>query len=419
MLALCGALLLACSSAAPPEADEPPPRAIAAEPAPVEPVAVEPTAPAPDPAPIAPAAAPPTSIIAIDTHVDTPQRMLDMHDDIAQRLPNGHVDLPRMREGGLSAAFFSIWVDPRRFPGEEGWVRAQALTANIRDFAAAHPSEVALCTTAEEVRAAHASGRIAMLMGIEGAHALGDAEDDVLLERLRALHALGARYMTLTWTHDNRFGHASTGAHPSRGLTDLGRRTVAEMNRIGMIVDVSHVSDRTAHDALDVSTRPVLASHSAARALADHRRNVPDALIRRIAEGGGAVCVNYYAHFVDPAYGERRRALEHAHAPEFAALRGRSWQTAIERNAIARRLDPTLRPPPLATLGAHFAHVVAIGGPGAACLGSDFDGISELPEGMDDAADLPLLFRELERRGLPVDRIAGENVLRVLAAQTS
>lgn len=415
LAALSCALLLACSSAAPPETDTAP-RAAEAEPA-----EVEPAAPEPEPTPSAPTVAAdpaPASILAIDTHVDTPQRMLDMHDDLSRRLPDGHIDVPRMREGGLSAAFFSIWVDPRRYPGEEGWARAQALTASIRDFAAAHPREVALCTTADEVRAAHASGRIAMLMGIEGAHALGDAEDDVLLERLRALHALGARYMTITWTLDNRFGHASTGAHPTRGLTELGRRTITEMNRLGMIVDVSHVSDRTALDAIELSTRPVLASHSAARALADHPRNVPDELVRRIAERGGAVCVNYYAHFLDPAYGERRRALEHAHEAELAALHGRSWQTARERNAIARRLDPELRPPPLSVLGAHFAHVVEIGGPGAACLGSDFDGISELPEGMEDVTDLPLLFRELERRGLPVAAIAGENVLRVLAAQT-
>lgn len=364
-----------------------------------------------DPAPVRP--------IAIDTHADTPQRMLDSGDDISQRLPDGHLDLPRMREGYLTAAFFSIWVDPRRFPGEEAWRRAQALSRAIRDFAIAHPREVVLATRAEDVRAAHRTDRIAILISIEGAHALGSAEPEVLLERLRQMHALGARSMTITWTNDNLFGHASTGAHPTRGLTALGRRAVAEMNRLGMIVDVSHVSDRTAFDVLAVSTRPVLASHSAIRALADHPRNLPDDLIRAIAARGGAVCINYYTHFLDPAYANARRALERDHAADFAHLEGRSWQTARERNAIARRLAPDLRPPSIEILGAHFAHAVELAGSEHVCLGSDFDGVSELAAGLEDVSDLPLLFAELERRGLPVPAIAGENVLRVLAAQST
>lgn len=333
-------------------------------------------------------------------------------------LPDGHLDLPRMREGGLSAVFLSIWVDPRRYSGEEGWARAQALIRRVRDFAREHPEETVLASTAEDVRRAHASNRIALLMGLEGAHGLGHSDDDTLLSRLARVHADGVRYMTVTWTNDNRFGHASTAAHRHRGLTPLGRRLIGEMNRLGIIVDVSHVSDRTAHDILDLSTRPVLASHSAVRALADHPRNIPDDLIRRIAERGGAVCVNYYAHFLDPEYGARRRALEREHSEAFAHLRGRSWQTARERNEIATRLAPSLRPPPLAVLADHIAHVIRIGGPGAACLGSDFDGVSELPEGMRDATDLPRLFEELTRRELPLAMIAGENVLRVLAAQS-
>ncbi|UJR86531.1 dipeptidase [Sandaracinus amylolyticus] len=385
----------------------------AAEPAPLPVFAEAPRAPSPSAE--VPAS---TGTLFIDTHADTTQRMLDMGDDLSSRLPNGHVDLPRMREGGLSAIFLSIWVDPRRYHGEEGWARALALVRTVRDFAAAHPDDAALCTTAGEVRAAHASGRIALLMGLEGAHALGDADDDTLIARLGELHALGVRYVTVTWTGDNRFGHASTGGHASRGLTPLGRRLVREMNRLGVIVDVSHVSDRTAHDVLDVTTRPVLASHSATRALSEHVRNVPDDLIRRIAAGGGAVCVNFYAHFLDADYGVRRRALEHDHHGEFAHLRGRSWQTATERNAIAARIDPALRPPAVRVLADHLAHVVEVGGEGAACLGSDFDGISELPEGMQDVADLPRLVEELTSRELPVAAIGGENVLRVLSAQT-
>jgi membrane dipeptidase len=360
---------------------------------------------------------PARTLVVIDTHCDTTQRLLDERADLTQRLPDGHLDFPRMREGGLTAAFMSIWVDPRRYAGEAGWARAQALVRAVRDFVAAHPEQAVLATTASEVRQAAAEGRIALLMGLEGAHGLGDAEPEVLLARLAELATDGVRYVTLTWTNDNVFGHASTGAHPGRGLTEEGRALVRRMNDLGMIVDVSHVSDRTALDALSVTRAPVLASHSGARAVGDHPRNLPDTVLRRIADNGGAVCVNYYAAFVDPAYGEARRAVERAHRAEFDALpNGRSWSTSAARTALVRRLAPELRPPTLRTLGAHFAHVASITGPLGICLGSDFDGVGELPQGLDDVSDLPALLRELERRRLDVRLAAGENVLRVMEA---
>jgi membrane dipeptidase len=359
----------------------------------------------------------PLSLLAIDTHADTTQRILDRGDDVTTRLPNGHVDFPRMREGGLSGLFFSIWVDPRRYPGEEGYTHAQALIAAVRALVDAHPDQAALCTTGAEVRAAHASQRIAVLMGIEGAHALGDAPVETLFARLDAAYALGVRYMTVTWTNDNVFAHSSSGAHRSRGLTDDGRALVAHMNALGMIVDVSHVSDQTFWDVLDVSRRPVLASHSATRALSDHPRNLTDRMIRALGEHHGAVCINYYAQFVDHAYGVARRALEDAHREEFDAITGRSWETSVARTALARSLAPDLHPPDVAALGAHFAHAVELAGPESVCLGSDFDGVGELPAGLDDAAHLPALFAELERRQLPLAPILGENVLRILDAQ--
>ncbi|MBX7195429.1 MAG: membrane dipeptidase, partial [Sandaracinaceae bacterium] len=233
-------------------------------------------------------------IVAIDTHADTTQRLLDEHADLSTRLSDGHLDLPRMREGGLTAVFLSIWVDPRRYRGEAAWDRSRALVAAVRAFVAAHPDEVVLAPAAAEVRAAAAQHRIAFLMGLEGAHGLGEAEPAVLLSRLDELAASGVRYVTITWTNDNVFGHASTGAHPGRGLTDAGRELVAHMNALGVIVDVSHVSDRTALDAIEVARAPVLASHSGARAIGDHPRNLPDAILRRIAKTHGAVCLNYY-----------------------------------------------------------------------------------------------------------------------------
>ncbi len=361
-------------------------------------------------------------MIAIDTHSDTTQRLLDEHADLSTRLPDGHLDLPRMREGGLTAVFMSIWVDPRRFRGEAGWARAQALVRSVREFVAAHPDDVVLATTAAQVREAARSHRIAFLMGLEGAHALGEpvAGDDaqtVLLDRLGELARDGVRYVTITWTNDNVFAHASSGAHPSRGLTLAGRALVLRMNALGVMVDVSHVSDRTALDAIEASRAPVFASHSGARAVGDHPRNIPDPILRRIGETHGAVCINYYAQFVDPVYGTARRALQREHAAEFDALpEGRSWSTSDARNALARRLAPELHPPTLRTLGEHFAHVAEIAGPETPCLGSDFDGVGELPRGMDDVSDMPALFRELERRHLEVRAIAGQNVLRVMAA---
>ena len=360
-------------------------------------------------------------LIGLDTHVDTTQRMLDEDADVMTRLEGGHLDAARMREGGLHGAFFSIWVDPRKYQGDAAWARTLALIAVVRGTVAAHPSEAALCTTAEEVRRAVEEDKIAFLMGVEGGHALGTRQPVKAIERLRELHALGVRYMTITWSNDNPLGHSSTGAQPGRGLTALGRRVVREMNALGIIVDVSHVSDRTASDILDVSTKPVFASHSSARALADHPRNMPDALIRRVAEAGGAVCINYYTQFIDDGYRARRKALEEAHAARFAENEENfaRWRDRGAADlALAQELDPDVGVPDVRRLGDHFAHVAALAGAEAVCLGSDFDGVPELPLGVEDVAQLPALRAELERRGLPLRPIWGENVLRVLAAQT-
>lgn len=377
----------------------------------------------PTPAPTPPTPPTPTPpLLHLDTHMDTTQRVLDGPDDLTRRLADGHVDFPRMREGGLTGGFFSVWVDPRRYRGEAAWQRALALTRAIRAIAEQHPAEAALCTTAAEVRSAAASARVALLIGVEGAHALGTDDPELALTRLRQLHGLGARYLTITWTNDNALGHASSGARPDLGLTELGRRAIRELNTLGMIADVSHVSDQTAADVLAVSTRPVIASHSSARALSDHPRNLPDSLLARIGRGGGAVCVNFYSQFLDAAYGARRRAVTRAHRAEFAALEA-SGNSPTSRGgparlALALRLEPSLRPPTLALLVDHVAHVARVAGPGAVCLGSDFDGIGELPVGLDDASDLGALRAAIGARGLDVRAIAAENVLRVLEAQT-
>lgn len=362
-------------------------------------------------------------VLAIDTHVDTPQRMLEDGDDPSEALEGGHLDFPRMRRGGLTGAFFSVFVNPRKFQGEARWERALALTHAIRAFVDEHPAVAALCTTAAEVRAAAAAGKVAVLMGVEGAQAFGTDDPELLLERLRELHRLGNRYLTITWSTDNPLGHASMDEHAEddeRGLTELGRRVIAEMNRLGMIVDVSHASDRTFWDIMEVVERPVLASHSSARALAQHPRNMSDPMIRKVAEGGGSVCVNFYTRYIDGDYARRRATLEWRERARFGAIEESDEGSWVDRGAralaLARELDPELDPPTVATIADHIAHVIEVGGPSAACLGSDFDGVPELPVGMADVGDLGALRAELERRDLPVRAVFGENVLRVLEA---
>jgi membrane dipeptidase len=291
----------------------------------------------------------------------------------------------------------------------------------VEKLAREHPDDAVICRTADEVRTAAREGKAALLMGVEGAHALGTDDPEQAIRRIRTFHQRGVRYMTLTWSNDNPLGHSSSGEEPSLGLTELGRRAVREMNRLGMIVDVSHVSDQTFWDIMDVSRRPVFASHSSVRSLSDHPRNMTDDMIRRVAEGGGAICLNYFSQFIDVAYRDRRRALHREHAEQFEALE-QEHDRYMDRGAaeltLALELDPDIAPPDLRTLGDHFQKVVELGGPEAACLGSDFDGISELPVGMEDVSDLGALRAELERRGLPIRPIFGENVLRVLSAQS-
>ncbi|MEM6958082.1 MAG: dipeptidase [Myxococcota bacterium] len=420
-------LVGACGSerADTPAVEESPPRAApeSADPVSADPVSADPVSPAPEAIDESEDVEAPEEAdlpIALDTHVDTTQRMLDEGDDPIARLEGGHLDVPRMREGGLTGAFFSIYVSPRRFEGEAAWQRALALTERVRSFAAAHPDEVALCTSAAEVRRAASERKIAVLMGVEGAHALGTDEPRLALDRIRRLYELGNRYMTLTWSIDSPLGHSSLGEHPDEGLTPLGARAIALMNRLGMIVDISHVSDRTFWEAMERTRRPVLASHSSARSLADIPRNMTDAMIRRVAANGGAVCVNYFTQFIDRDYRLRRKRLSWRERARFEPLQD-AYTNWVDRGAAAMRLameiDPQIAPPTLDTLADHFEHMVRIAGPEGVCLGSDFDGVPELPLGMRDVRDLAALREVLEGRGLPIRPIFGENVLRVLAAQ--
>ncbi len=354
--------------------------------------------------------------IIVDGHIDTPQRMLDMKADISARLPDGHVDVPRMKEGGLTAAFFSIWVDSRYGPGA-AFPRALALVGAVKALVDTNP-EVELATTAAHVRGAAARGHIAALMGVEGGHAIENS-----LAKLDSLYRLGARYLTLTWTNGNDWAGSSTDPERHGGLTSFGRRVVQRMNELGMLIDVSHVSDATFWDVIATTTRPVIASHSSCRALARHPRNLSDAQLKAIAQNGGVVGINFYPVFLDEHFWHQYDELRRRLGPELDSIRsrhrGRPGESAFEIDKFVGARAQSLDVPTLDRLLDHIDHAVQVMGVDHVALGSDFDGISVLPRPLKDVTSLPELVRALGARGYSdgdVRKILGENFLRVLTS---
>ncbi|MDP3909132.1 MAG: dipeptidase [Gemmatimonadales bacterium] len=357
-------------------------------------------------------------VIIVDGHIDTPQRMLDGKADISVRLPDGHVDVPRMKEGGLTAAFFSIWVD-NTYGAGTAYRRALALIAAVRALADTAP-DAELATTADDVRRAAARGHVAVLMGVEGGHAIENS-----LDKLDDLYARGVRYMTLTWNNGNDWAGSSMDPARAGGLSPFGRDVVRRMNALGMLVDVSHVSDSTFADVLATTTRPVIASHSSCRALAAHPRNLTDDQLRAIARNGGVVGINFFPVFLDDHFRAQYAELNRRLAPRFDSIRARyPGQPGlagfeIDRFRAARLMEQRIVVPGLDRLVDHIEHAVQVMGVDHVALGSDFDGISVLPVPMKDATSLPLLAAALKARGYgdsDVRKILGENFLRVLSA---
>lgn len=359
--------------------------------------------------------------VVIDAHVDTTLNMLDDDFDIHSRNASGHLDLPRMREGGLDAAFFSIWIDPGRFPGDRAFEHSIRLFTLVHQFTWSD-DEVIVVDTSATLRLANDREQIALLFGIEGGQALGTTDEETAIQRLHHFRALGARYLSLTWTEDNAFAHASTGEHPELGLTELGRTLVTEMERIGIIVDVSHVSDQSVIDILDIATQPVMASHTAARALSAHPRNLSDDLIQRIDENGGIVCVDFFTQHLDSQYHTESNRVMRDNPEIFDRIRAEHTPFSERGRAIRAailELDPDLAVPSIETVAEHIFHIHSVGSPQTPCLGSDFDGVPELPAGLSDVTGLPSLTEALQERGLSDNDIAlilGGNLLRVLHA---
>ena len=365
------------------------------------------------------------SAIVIDTHADTPQRFVDEHFDIGTVTPvsEGNVDLQKARQGNLGAEFFSIWVDPQTSAGHYTQ-RALDLIDSVYQQAARHPDQMVMAFSAEDIVRARTGPhkRLAALMGVEGGHAL---QGDIRV--LRDFYRLGARYMTLTWSNTNDLGDSSGDINDPKvqhhnGLTPFGKQVVLEMNRLGMMVDISHVADKTFWDAIATTKAPVIASHSSARALVNAPRDMTDDMLRAVAKNGGVVDVNFYSAFDDENF---RKEVE-AQAPqveaatkEFIAKQKAAGKpvTYMDIDHIQREYLAKIPRPPLKALIDQIDHIAKVAGIDHVGLGSDFDGVSgALPQGMDSVADLPKITQALLDRGYKpedIKKILGGNLLRV------
>jgi len=357
-----------------------------------------------------------SSALIIDTHDDTTQRLLTPGFDIGIRHTDGSIDIPRMREGNLGAIFFSIWMSGT-VTGPEAVKRSLDQIDTVREMVRTHSKDLALCTTAAEVRRAHAEGKIAVLMGVEGGHMI--ASD---LSVLRSYAALGVRYMTLTHYLNDEWADSSTDKPAHNGLTDFGKDVVREMNRQGMMVDISHVADKTFYDALAISQAPMIASHSSCRALCDHPRNMTDEMIKALASKGGVIQINYHIGFLSQEYRDATKAnpdLDKQMQAEIDKRCGKDEDCQLrEGDNLVREAVNAGKLPRVGweKIIDHIDHAVKLVGADHVGLGSDFDG-ANMPFGMESAADLPKITDALLKKGYSeadIRKILGENTLRVM-----
>jgi membrane dipeptidase len=368
------------------------------------------------------------SALVIDTHADTPTRFVDEHFDMGDPLGGGQLNLESARKGNLGAEFFSIWVDPEQFKGQYAR-RTLELIDSVKQQVAKHPKEMIFVATPAGIELAHREHKLAALMGIEGGHSI---EDSIPL--LRQYYALGVRYMTLTWANSNGWADSSgdmddaSVPHTKEGLTEFGKDVVYEMNRLGMMVDISHVSDRTFFRTLVISRAPVIASHSAARALCDAPRNMTDDMILAVARSGGpsskggVVQVNFYSGFLSQPYRDAQKAMEPEMKKATQTLKDQAKAEGkpvpyAEIEKLQRQFADRIPRPPFSVLIDHIDHIAKLAGVDHVGLGSDFDGINgQLPAGIDSAADLPKITEALMARGYTAEdcrKILGGNLLRV------
>jgi membrane dipeptidase len=356
--------------------------------------------------------------VVVDTHVDTTQRFMDGDFDLGARSPMGSIDIPRMREGGLDAVFFSIWM-PSKVTGQVAVSRALAQMEAVHQQVRSHGSELEFATTAAGIGAGRKEGKIAVLMGIEGGHMI-----DSDLNVLRQYYDLGARYMTLTHSGNSEWADSSTDRPVHNGLNAFGKTVIREMNRLGMMVDVSHISDKAFRDVLSVSTAPVIASHSNCRALCDHPRNMSDTMVRELAAKGGVMEINFHVGFLSQEFRDAERGdpkINQSIAREVQKRCGdKEGCQLIEGDRITREYVERGKLPRVdwTKIVEHIDHAVRVAGIDHVGLGSDFDG-ANMPFGMEDASKLPKITEALLRKGYSEDdvkKILGENTLRLMAA---
>ncbi|HUE43785.1 MAG TPA: dipeptidase [Candidatus Sulfotelmatobacter sp.] len=357
------------------------------------------------------------SSIVVDTHADTTQRFVDGDFDLAPRNEKGSVDIPRMKEGGLDAIFFSIWM-PSKIRGPVAVERAEAQIEAVHAQVEKHSNDLVFATSADQIRAARAGDKIAILLGVEGGHMINSD-----LHVLQKFSAQGVRYMTLTHSGNTEWADSSTDKPVHNGLSPFGKQVITEMNRLGMMVDASHVSDKTFRDVLATSKAPVIASHSNCRALCDHPRNMSDAMIRELAAKGGVIQINFHVGFLSQEFRDAERAdpkINQAIALEVHKRCGnKEGCQLIEGDRITREYVEAGKLPRVDWIKIidHIDHAVKIAGVDHVGIGSDFDG-ANMPFGMEDASMLPKITSALLQKGYTegdVKKILGENTLRLMA----
>ena len=363
------------------------------------------------------------SALIVDTHADTPQRFLDEGFDIRSTDPNdiGHISLDKARRGNLGAEFFSIWVEPQTNQGQYA-KHTFDLIDSVYQQAAQHPDRMMMAFSTADIERAHREHKLAALMGIEGGHSI---ENDIHL--LRDYYRLGVRYMTLSWSNTNEWADSSGDIDDPKvqhhnGLTDFGKQVVTEMNRLGMMVDISHVADKTFWDAIATTKAPVIASHSSARALVNAPRNMTDEMLKAVAKNGGVVQVNFFNGFDDESFRKamdaQKKDADAATQKYLDAMKAQGKPVSyVDIDRIEREWMAKIPRPPLKSLTDHIDHIAKTAGIDHVGLGSDFDGVSgATPQGIDSAADLPKVTQALLDRGYSAEdihKILGGNLMRV------
>ncbi|HWX95114.1 MAG TPA: dipeptidase [Terriglobales bacterium] len=351
-------------------------------------------------------------VLGVDSHNDTMQRVLIEKVDLGQRLPDGMIDLPRLQEGGVHVPFFALWV-PTYYPGAEAVRRTLELRDAAQSVFDKYPDRIELATSARDIERIVKQKKIAAVLTIEGGHQI---DDD--LSVLRMYRRMGILSMTLTHFRSNHWADSSTGKAEHNGLTDFGKQVVREMNRIGMIVDISHVSDKTFYDALEVSTKPVIASHSSCFAYSDIPRNMKDDMFRALAKNGGVVGVNFGSSFLSQKDADELKKMITQHNAIEPNLLGAELDAfAAQDHAESGEVHAKVGNATVEDAAECIDHIVKLAGIDHVGIGSDFDGISNVPQGLEDVSKMPNLTAALLKRGYKEDdikKIMGENYLRVV-----